>query len=332
MGSRRLIGRLAQNLARLGAGGRLLRPVAVLVAVTVLTFLLVELLPGDPAVAILGDHATPEALAKIRADLHLDRPLVVRYVVWIGSLLSGDFGVSYLTGEPVLETILQRLPVSFELMLTAQLLALALALPLGVISAVRSGTPVDRLVSTAGFAFLSTPSFLLAVLLIYLFAVNLKILPATGFVPLDEGLVANLRSLALPTLTLALVEFPVLLRVLRSDMIATLQQDFILAARAKGQSRRRILWVHALRPSSFTLLTIVGLNVGHLIGGAVVIETIFALPGIGRLLINAVFQRDYLLQQGVVLVIALGYLATNMLVDVAYVILDPRLRRQRTEG
>jgi peptide/nickel transport system permease protein len=303
--------------------------VPVLLAVTLLTFLIASLLPGDLATAMLGDQATPEAVAALRRDMGLDQPLWWRYLNWLGGILQGDFGRSFRTGEPVLAAILARLPVSLELMLLAELAALAISIPLAIHCAVRSGSGFDRFVTGIAFAKLSIPNFMAAILLIWLFAVELRWLPATGFVPFAEDPLGNLRSLVLPALTLALAEWPVLMRVLRSDMIATLQEDYITLAKAKGLKRRRILFLHALKPSSLTLITVAGINIGRLIGGAVIVESVFALPGIGRLLLGAIYTRDFMILEGVVLFVAAGFVIVNFLVDLLYAVLDPRIRHAR---
>jgi peptide/nickel transport system permease protein len=305
---------------------RLLYLVPVLVAVSLLTFLIASLLPGDLAYVILGDQATPDKVAALRHDMGLDQPIWWRYASWLWHVLQGDFGRSFRTGQTVLQAVSERLPVSIELMLLAELAALAIGIPLAIACAVRSGSAFDRFVTGSAFGMLSVPAFLAAILLIYLFAVELRWLPATGYVPFGEDPVGNLRSFVLPALTLALGEWPVLMRVLRSDMIATLQEDYIAMARAKGLKPSRILLVHALKPSSLTLVTVTGINIGRLIGGTVIVESVFALPGIGRLLLGAIYTRDLIILQGVVLFVACGYVLMNFVVDLLYAVLDPRIR------
>jgi peptide/nickel transport system permease protein len=300
--------------------------VPVLLAVTLLTFLIASLLPGDLAHAMLGDQATPEAVEALRRDMGLDQPLWWRYLHWLSGIVQGDFGRSFRTGEPVLGAILARLPVSLELMLLAEATAFAISVPLAIHCAANSGGAFDRVVTGLAFAKLSIPNFMAAILLIYLFAVELRWLPATGYVPLEEDWLGNLRCMVLPALTLALAEWPVLMRVLRSDMITVLQEDYITMARAKGLKSRRILFVHALKPSSLTLITVAGINIGRLIGGAVIVESVFALPGIGRLLLAAIYTRDFMILQGVVLFVAAGFVIVNFLVDMLYAVLDPRIR------
>ena len=305
---------------------RLLYLVPVLIAVSLLTFSIASLLPGDLAYVILGDQATPEKVAALRADMGLDQPILWRYLGWLGHVLQGDFGRSFRTGQTVLQAVAERLPISIELMLLAQLGALAIGVPVAIICAARSGGPFDRFMTGTAFGMLSVPTFLSAILLIYLFAVELRVLPATGYVPLAEDPLANLRFFVLPSLTLVLAEWAGIMRVLRSDMIATLQEDYIALAKAKGLTPGRILFVHALKPSSLTLVTVTGINIGRLIGGAVIVETIFALPGIGRLLVSAISTRDLIILQGVVLLVAAGFVIINFIVDMLYAVLDPRIR------
>jgi peptide/nickel transport system permease protein len=305
---------------------RLFYLLPVLIAVSLLTFLIASLLPGDLAYVILGDQATPEKVEALRHDMGLDQPLRWRYISWLGHVLQGDFGRSFRTGQTVLQAVADRLPVSFELMLLAEIIGLAIGVPVAIACAVRNGSAFDRLMTSSAFGMLSVPTFLSAILLIYLFAVELRWLPATGYVPFAEDPAANLRFLVLPALTLALAEWPGIMRVLRSDMIATLQEDYIALAKAKGLKTSRILFVHALKPSSLTLITVTGINIGRLIGGTLIVETIFALPGIGRLLVSAIYTRDLIILQGVVLFVAGGFVLMNFIVDMLYAILDPRIR------
>ncbi len=311
---------------------KLIRLTIVILAVTAITFLMVNLLPGDAAFIVGGENATVEDIAAIRRDLGLDRPILVRYALWLQDVVVGDLGVSYLTREPVLDSILARLPVTLELLIFSQCMALLLALPAGILSAYRSGSTADRLISGIGFATLSIPSFVMALLSIYLFAIQLHWLPATGYVPFIEAPWANLKSFVLPSLSIALIEWVVLMRVLRSDMITTLQQNYILLARAKGLPPWRVLLQHALRPSSFTLITVLGIQIGRHLGEAVIVETIFALPGIGQLMVNAIYARDYQVVQGCVLLITVGYVVINAVVDLLYGILDPRIRAEGVHG
>ncbi len=305
---------------------RLLGMLPVLLAVSLLTFLIASLLPGDLALVILGDQATPENVAALRRDMGLDQPLWWRYLSWLGHVLQGDLGRSFRTGQTVLQAVAERFPVSLQLMLMAEFIGLLIGVPVAIACAARAGGAFDRFMTGSAFAMLSMPSFLVAILLIYLFAVELRWLPATGYVPFTEEPLGNLRFFVLPALTLALAEWPGIMRVLRSDMIATLQEDYIALAKAKGLKPARILFVHALKPSSLTLVTVTGINIGRLLGGTLIVESIFALPGIGRLLVGAIYTRDLVILQGVVLLVACGFVIVNFIVDMLYAVLDPRIR------
>ncbi len=311
---------------------RLRRLLIVLFTVTLLTFFLVNVLPGDVAYDIAGQDASEAEVQAIRVHLGLDRPVLVRYTAWLLSFITGDWGVSYRTGEPVLEAVLSRFPVSFELMLIGQSLAILIALPTAIVSAYRAGGVVDRTIAAGGFTSLSIPPFMASILLILLFALHWNLLPATGYVPLSEGLWPHLSAFILPGLSIALAEWTVLMRVLRADLIGVLQEDYIALARAKGLPTWHILVRHALRPASFSTITIIGLQIGALIGGSIIIETIFALPGVGRLLVNAIYARDFLVVQGAVTFIAIAYVLINFSVDVLYVLLDPRIRTVSAHG
>jgi peptide/nickel transport system permease protein len=302
--------------------------IGTLAAVSFITFLLTSLLPGDPAVQILGPQsATPEAVAQVREDLHLDEPLPARYLQWLEDAARGDLGRSYRTHQEVRAAILERLPVTLEVGGLAILIALLGAIPLGMLSAYRAGGPADRAVTGSTFAVLAVPSFMMAVLLILIFAETLGWFPATGWVRLTDDPVGNLKCAVLPALSIAIGELAVYTRLLRSDMIGTLQEDYIAVARAKGMPTPWILLRHALRPSSFSLLTVVGLQVGAIMSGSVIVETLFALPGVGRLLVDSILQRDLVMVQGIALFVAVAYVLVNVVVDVLYSSLDPRIRR-----
>jgi peptide/nickel transport system permease protein len=302
--------------------------IGTLFAVSVLTFLLTALLPGDPAVQILGaQSATPEAVAQVRAELRLDQPLVNQYWHWISDAVTGDFGRSYRTGQEVSDAIVERLPVTLQIGGMAIAFALLAAVPLGMLSAYRAGGALDRGVTGATFTLLAIPNFMMAILLILVFAEILGLLPATGWVRFSEDPAANLRAALLPALSITMAELAVYTRLLRSDMISTLQEDYIAVSRAKGMPTWWILLRHALRPSSFSLLTVVGVQIGAIISGSVIIETLFALPGVGRLLVDSIFQRDLIMVQGIALVVAVSYVIVNFIVDILYSYLDPRIRR-----
>ena len=306
---------------------KLMHLIPILLIVTFVTFALLNLLPGDVSLELLGSDATPSAIARVRAELRLDDPLVVRYMRWLGQALHGDLGRSFITGEPVMAALARSLPVSIELMALSLLLSLSLAVPAGLLAAYRAGQSIDKLLSALAALLLSAPSFMLGLVLMYFLALTLKWLPAVGYVPLSEGILGNLRSFAIPVLTLALVEWPVFMRILRSDAIVTLQQDYVLLAKAKGLRNVHILFRHVLKPSSFTLITVAGLTIATLIGGALVVETIFALPGVGRLLIGSINSRDFMMVQGAVALIAVGFVLVNSAIDMLYSVLDPRVAR-----
>jgi peptide/nickel transport system permease protein len=300
--------------------------IPVIFAVTLLSFMLVKALPGDPTINKLGFNATPDAIKNLHHDLGLDKPLVEQYVIWVGHLATGNLGRSYISNQSVMKTIRQNLPTTIELMIVAQLIALALAIPSGIYAAYRPNGWFDRVSTTISFGMLALPAFVFGVFLVYVFAIKFHIFPASGWTPITEDFSENMRTVALPAITLAVPLVAVYLRVLRSDMMATLQEDFITMAKSKGLSTSRVLLRHAFRPSTFSLITVAGLNTGTLIGGALIVEVIFALPGIGNLAVTSVFQRDYLVVQGTVVLIALGYVLVNFLVDVIYAVVDPRVR------
>lgn len=300
--------------------------IGTLLAVSFCTFMLVGLLPGDPAVLILGAGVSPEAIVALRLEMGLDRPLLIRYLDWLGSALTGDLGRSPMTGELVMDAILERLPVTVQLGLMAIVIALVMAIPLAMLSASFAGSKLDRVISGIGFALMSVPGFMMAIFLILIFAVTLGWFPSTGWIPFSVSPLDNLRNALLPALSLAMIELALYMRLLRTDLIDTLQQDYITLARAKGMPSWRILTRHALRPSSFSLLTVVGLQLGGVISGAIIVEEIFALPGVGRLLYQSILQRDLLMVQGIVLFIATAYVLVNFVVDLCYSLLDPRVR------
>lgn len=306
---------------------KLLGVIPVLLAVSFLTFLMMDQLPGCVECQILGPDAMDEASVQaVRDDLRLDDPLPVRYAGWLGDAVTGDLGQSYYTRQQVTDAIVERMPVTLEIVVVSMVLSLVISIPLGMVTAYRAGGMLDRAVTGTTFGMLAVPNFMMGLLLIYLLAVSWGWLPATGWTRLSENPVENLRSVFMPALALALGQIAVFTRLLRTDMITTLQEDHVLMARAKGLSTARILLRHALRPSSFSLLTVSALTVGTLLGGAVIVEQLFALPGIGRLLYDAIFQRDLMIVQGVVLVITVMFVLINAIVDILYAVLDPRLR------
>ncbi len=314
-------------------GMRFVRLIATLLAVSFLTFMLGVFLPGDPINAILPpdaprDQATVDRLTE---ELGLNDPTLVRYGNWLADAVRGDLGYSYITEQPVWTTIKQRLPVTAELAVLATLIALVVAIPAGVIGGYKEGKSIDKLSSAGVQIGLSVPSFIVGIFLIWLFTVKTGFLglPSTGWQRIStEGLRANLRSAILPALALSLSPMAFYTRLLRSDMIGTLKEDYVLSARAKGLTDRYILSRHALRPSSLSLVTIIGIQMGILLGGTVVIEQIFALPGLGSRLLNAINQRDILMVQGITVFIATVYVVINTVVDFIYMAIDPRIRKR----
>jgi peptide/nickel transport system permease protein len=305
--------------------------VVVLLCVSFFSFALLSLAPGDPVTAIVG-FASPAQKVVIRHQLHFDRPFLAQYWSWLSGILHGDLGYQYFgpTGlQKVSTSIGQSLPVSLQLMAYAMILTLIISIPLGVLAAYKSGTAIDKAINATAFGAIALPDFCLALILSYWVGVRLNWLPTQGYVHPTDDLVGHFKSMALPAISLAVGQIAAYMRLLRSDMIATLQEDFILMAKAKGITNRRILWRHALRPSSLTLLTVAGLNVGALIGGTVVIEIIFGLPGIGKLLFTAIAERQFVMLQSLVVIIAVAYVLVNVFIDLLYNFLDPRLRHAR---
>jgi peptide/nickel transport system permease protein len=292
---------------------------------TIVVFVGVRALPGDPATALSAETSNPQALEAIRAEYGLDKPVPVQYVVWLGHALQGDLGTSPRTGLSVTESLAQRLPITLELTLLALLIAVLVGVPLGILAAVRRGSVADYVSSTSALAGLSVPHFWLGILFILAFAVNLQWLPASGFVPLTDPL-GNLTHMLMPAVVLGIGLAAVVMRQMRSAMLESLGADYVRTARAKGMSEWTVVGLHALRNSMITVITVVGLQLGALISGAVITEQIFIIPGIGKLTIDSVFSRDYPMLQGVVLITATGYILANLLVDVAYSLLNPRIR------
>ncbi|MGO1543636.1 MAG: ABC transporter permease [Gulosibacter sp.] len=301
-----------------------------LLVVLLVTFgvsLMMHLAPGSVSQTILGAEATPEAIAAMDAELGYDRPFIIQYLDWLWHAIRGDLGNSPLTHIPVTESIMQRLPVTFEIAILALAISLLISVPLAIVSASRPNGTLDRAISALTSVFLSVPAFVAGPVLILIFAVSFNALPALGWSDIGDGLWANLRTALLPALAAGLTEIAAFHRVLRSDLIGTLSEDYIAAARAKGLSGGYVMMRHAFRPSSFSLLTISGLSLARLIGGTIVVEILFVLPGLGQFISNAVISNDVIAVQGVVAFIALVFVVVNMLVDISYGIVDPRVRK-----
>ncbi|PBC48015.1 peptide ABC transporter [Rhodococcus sp. ACS1] len=306
---------------------RLGRSLLVLFLVTVAVVGLLGLAPGSVADVVLGENATPEAVAQMNTELGLDQPLWRQYVDWLGSAVRGDLGSSPITGQDVTQAILDRLPVTIELAVMGLFLGVAIAIVLAVIAAATQGTAVDRAISAVSSGFLAVPAFIAGPVLIYFLGVQLGWFPVSGWSRISDGLGANLQHAFLPAVAIALVEVATFQRLLRTDLVSTLREDFVSAARAKGMPRAYVLFRHALRPSSFSLITMAGISLGRLIGGTVVVEILFGLPGLGQLVSSSITVRDVITVQGIVVFIALVYVVVNMLVDTSYGFLDPRVRK-----
>jgi len=305
---------------------RLVATVFVLFFVALTVFLILHLSPGDPAELIAGERSTPETIAAIRETLGLNRPLPEQFVSWLGQLLQGNLGSSIYYKKPVLELIGSRVEPTLVLTISTMIFAILIAVPLGVVSAWRAGTLIDRTVMLLSVLAFSLPVFLIGYGLVLYFAVGWRLLPVQGYVSFTASPVQFLRSLVLPTISLGLVYAALLARITRATMLEVLGEDYIRTARAKGLSEYRMLTVHALRNSSVPIVTVIGSGIALLIGGVVVTESVFAIAGIGRLTIDAVLHRDYPVIQGVILVIASVYVVINLLVDLSYGLLDPRIR------
>ena len=308
---------------------RLTRLVLTVLAVTFATFMLTNVLPGDAVNALIPIDAQQdqEFVEQIREEWGLNDPLIVRYGRWLGDAVQGDLGRSLVTGQPVTDEITHRLPITLEIMVVTVGLSLLVAVPLGAFTGYQEGRRSDRVFSGLAQAGLSLPSFVTALILIYVFALKLQWFPAVGWNRLSNGIGPNLKTVALPALALAITEIAVYTRVLRSDMIATLKENYILSARAKGLTDRFILFRHGLRPSLLTLVTVVGLNIAALLGGVLVIEYLFAIPGIGKRLFSAIQQRDFMMVQAITMLITVFYVVVNTITDLTYMVVDPRIRR-----
>lgn len=304
---------------------RFLLTIPTMLAMSVLVFFIVRLVPGDPATAILGLRASPESVAALREELRLDEPIFVQYGIWLGDVVRGDLGVDYTSHEPIREQLLTRLPVTLEMALLSMLMSVAIAVPLGVLAAVRRG-PADTASTSLGLVGISIPDFWLGVMLILLFSLVLGWLPSSGHVPLRESVWGNISHLLLPAFTLALGLAAVLTRTTRAAVLDVLHRPYVQTARAKGLSERAVVAGHILRNAAIPILTVLGLQLGYILGGAIVVEQIFSLPGIGRLTLNAVLNRNYPVIQGSVLLITFLFMLVNIVTDALYAVLDPRIR------
>ncbi len=305
---------------------RLLSAIPTLILVSLFVFTLQKLLPGDPVQAMAGEERDPAVMEYLREKYRLNDPLPLQYVHWVGNVLQGDFGTSLRTEQPVTVLLASKLPVTIELAVLALIIALVIGIPTGVISAVRKGTSVDYAANVFALSGISIPHFWLGILLIMIFAVKLQWLPASGFVPLGEDVGQNLKTLILPAFVLGAGLSGVLMRHTRSAMLEVLRADYVRTARAKGLFQRAVILKHALRNALMPIVTLTTLLFGELLGGAVLTEQVFSIPGFGKMIVDAVFNRDYAVVQGVVLCVAIGFLLLNLLADVLYRLINPRLR------
>ncbi len=304
--------------------------IGIVFVITVGAFYLIHLLPGDPAAVILGSGDTPANRAKLYQQLGLNKPVIEQYFVWIKNVVRGNLGTSFITETSVWSTVKQALPIDVEIIILSQILAFAFAIPTAMRSARKPDGVLDRVLSAGSFTLLSVPSFVLIVVLVLVIAIKLGV-PHTGpssYVSLGSDWIANLESLALPAVTLAIGSFVVYYRVLRSDLIATLQEEFITMARSKGISQRRIMWRHALRPSSVSLMGTAGVNIGGLLAGGFIVQYLLSIPGLGYQLIAAIGRSDYLVVQGIVLVVSVGVILINFGFDLLANFIDPRISRE----
>jgi len=305
---------------------RIAATVPVMLIVAVLVFLMLRLTPGDPAAIIAGDNANDEQIAAIRSRLGLDAPLVSQFFIWLGNLLRGDFGESFFFKKTVAELITSRLEPTLALSISTIILAVVIAVPLGVLAAYKRGTLIDKIVMGFSVLGFSVPVFVIGYSLIYLFAIKLNWLPVQGYQRIGDGFGGFLQRLLLPSLTLSVIYVALIARMTRASVIDVLEEDYIRTARAKGQSELKVLFTHALRNASVPIVTVIGLGVALLIGGVVVTESVFTIPGLGRLTVDAVLARDFPTIQAVILLFSLVYVLINLAVDVAYTALDPRIR------
>jgi len=305
---------------------RLIGLLPVLILVALLTFLLIYFTPGDPASVMLGTEATPKRIADLRAQLGLDKPFLEQFKDWIIRVLHGDLGKSYFLNRPVSVSILERLPATFTLAITSLILAIIIGVPLGIMAAVKQGSILDGIIMTFAIIGVSIPMFWLGLLMIILFSVILGWVPSGGYVPLTENFLQGLRRLIMPAMSLGFAQAALIARMTRSSMLEVIRQDYITTARAKGLKEHTVITKHVFMNITTNLITIVGLSFGALLGGAVIVETVFVYPGVGRLVVQAVQNRDYPLIQGILLIIASSYVIVNLLTDLLYPIFDPRMR------
>ena len=305
---------------------RVLATIPVMAIVALFVFSLLYIAPGDPAAIIAGDQATPEQIAQIRVNLGLERPFLVRFTEWAWQILRGDLGISIFTSLPVTQLIRQRIEPTLSLMIVTLIFSVLVAVPMGVLAAWKAGSLLDRLVMAFAVVGFSVPVFVVGYVLAYVFALELDWLPVQGYTPIENGVWPWLQNLILPAISLGLIYIALIARITRATMLEVLSQDYIKTARAKGMGQRAILFVHALKNAAVPIVTVIGLGVALLIGGAVVTESVFVIPGLGRLTVDAILRRDYPVIQGIVLLFSFTYVLVNLGVDLVYTLVDPRIR------
>lgn len=305
---------------------RVLATIPVMAVVALFVFSLLYIAPGDPAAVIAGDQATPDDVERIRASLGLDRPYLVRFADWLWDIMRGDLGTSIFTNLPVSTMIAQRIEPTLSLMVVTIVLSVSIAVPMGVLAAWKQGTHADRAVMAFAVLGFSVPVFVVGYLLAYVFALELDWLPVQGYTPLSQGFFPWLENLILPAIALGTVYIALIARITRATMLEVLSQDYIRTARAKGVGQRAILFLHALKNAAVPIVTVIGIGIALLIGGAVVTESVFAIPGLGRLTVDAILRRDYPVIQGVVLLFSFVYVLVNLVIDLMYTLFDPRIR------
>jgi peptide/nickel transport system permease protein len=305
---------------------RLLSAIPVLFIVSLLSFFFIHMVPGNPAIALLGPNATPNEIESLKLEMGLDKPLPLQYAAWLGKMLSGDMGNSILSGRPIFESITQRLPHTLVLAFLSILFSISIAIPIGIIAAVKQNTLVDRVVMFLALVGVSVPSFWLGILGIIVFAVTLQWIPAAGYVSVFENPLTGLRYMAMPSISLGLVLAAVSTRMTRASMLETLRQDYIRTARAKGLGKWAAILKHGVKNALIPVITVIGVDFGWLLGGTVVIETVFGIPGMGRLVVYGIMNRDYPVIQGVILYMAVIYMLVNLMVDIMVIFLNPRIK------
>jgi peptide/nickel transport system permease protein len=307
---------------------RLIQLAVVAFIISVLVFMLVHLLPGDPSVTILGANDTAQNRQILLHQLGLNKPLITQYFTWLTAVFNGNLGQSYLNHESVTHIVATGAPIDIELIVISQILAFAVAIPLALVTSRRPNRPFDNISTTGTFGLLALPPFVIAPILVAVFAVGLGWFPATGYVPFTQNPATNLHDMILPSVAITAGSIAVYYRLLRSDLISTLQEDFITMARSKGLSPRWIMWRHAFRPSTFSLLAAAGVNIGALLAGTFIVEFLFAISGLGYSLVQAVQQRDYLVVQGIALVVSIAYVVLQFIIDFLFTVVDPRVTRE----